>query len=181
MLKSFKPTWMVESIYQITPEQLKRENIKAVLTDLDNTLIAWNNPEATEETLEWIQLMRENDIKVMILSNNTKNRVGKVATILDLDFIPNAMKPFQRGFKLAQKNFHYNKDELLMVGDQVLTDIKGANHAGIRSVLVKPILDSDAWNTRLNRFIELKIMNYLIEKDPNMKWRDSLNEAVESD
>lgn len=180
MLNSFKPTWMIESIYRLTPEQLKRENIKAVLTDLDNTLIAWNNPDATVETLEWIQQMKENDIKVMIISNNKRSRVEKVASILDLDFIPNAMKPLQRGFKKAQKTFHFDKSELLMVGDQVITDIKGANHAGIRSVLVKPILDSDAWNTRLNRFIELKIMDYLIKKDPEMKWRESLNEPIES-
>lgn len=179
MLKSFKPTWMVESIYHITPEQLKKEGIKVILADLDNTLIAWNNPEATVETLEWIQLMNENNIRVMILSNNTRKRVGKVATILNLEFIHFAMKPFQRGFKKAYRKSQVEKEELLMVGDQILTDIKGANQAGIRSVLVRPILDSDAWNTKVNRFIELQIMNYLIKNDPNMKWRHSLNEPVE--
>lgn len=176
MLKSFKPTWMVESIYHITPEQLRKENIKAVLTDLDNTLIAWNNPEATEETIQWIQLMKDNDIKVVILSNNTAARVEKVAKILDVDFIPSALKPFQRGFKKALKNYSYSKDEWLMVGDQIITDIKGSNHAGLKSVLVKPIMDSDAWNTRFNRFMELKIMNYLIKHDPEMNWRDGLYE-----
>lgn len=175
MLSSFKPTWMVESIYQITPEQLKRENIKAVLTDLDNTLIAWNNPEATEETIAWIKLMKKNDIKVVILSNNSRKRVKKIASILELDFIPRALKPLTRGFKKALKDYPYSEEEWLMVGDQVITDIRGANKAGIRTVLVKPILDSDAWNTRLNRFVELKIMNYLIKKDPEMKWRDTIH------
>ncbi|MCC5895120.1 MAG: YqeG family HAD IIIA-type phosphatase [Alkalibacterium sp.] len=176
MLKSFKPTWMVESIYQITPEQLRNENIKAVLTDLDNTLIAWNNPEATEETIEWIELMKENNINVIILSNNRRKRVEKVASILELEFVPNALKPFQRGFNKALNEFDLTKDEVLMVGDQIITDIKGANNAGIESVLVKPILDSDAWNTRLNRFVELKIMTYLINKNPDMKWRGSLHD-----
>ncbi|MEC6747639.1 YqeG family HAD IIIA-type phosphatase [Marinilactibacillus sp. XAAS-LB27] len=178
MLNSFKPTWMVNSIYQITPEQLKKKNIKVVLTDLDNTLIAWNNPEATEETLEWIELMKKSGIHVVIISNNKRKRVSKVATLLELDFIPSAMKPLQKGFKQAQAQFDMTKDEILMVGDQIITDIKGANHAGIRSVLVKPILDSDAWNTRFNRFVELKIMNYLIKKDPDMKWRNSIHERV---
>ena len=63
-----------------------------------------------------------------------------------------------------------------MVGDQIITDIKGSNHAGLKSVLVKPIMDSDAWNTRFNRFMELKIMNYLIKHDPEMNWRDGLYE-----
>lgn len=175
MLNSFKPTWMVESIYQITPEQLKKANIKAVLTDLDNTLIAWNNPEATEETIQWIERMKQHDIKVIILSNNSKKRVGKVASLLELDFIASAMKPLTRGFNKAIKVYSFPKEEWLMVGDQIITDIKGANNAGFKSVLVKPILDSDAWNTRLNRFVELKIMNYLIKKDSEMKWRDSIH------
>lgn len=175
MLSSFKPTWMVESIYQITPQQLRDANIKAVLTDLDNTLIAWNNPEATEETIKWIELMKKNNIKVVILSNNSDKRVKKVATILDLEYIPNALKPLTRGFKKAVKQYSFPKEEWLMVGDQIITDIKGANNAGIKSVLVKPIMDSDAWNTRLNRFVELKIMNYLIKKDSEMKWRDSIH------
>jgi len=176
MLNSFKPTWMVESIYQITPEELRKENIKAILTDLDNTLIAWNNPEATEETIQWIEWMKESGIKVVILSNNTDKRVGKVASILELDFIPSAIKPFTKGFKRAFEDYPYSKEEWLMVGDQVWTDIKGANNAGIKSVLVKPILDSDAWNTRFNRFVELRIMNMLVKRNPEMKWRNSLHD-----
>ena len=39
MLNKFKPTWMVEAIYHITPEQIEKNGIKVVLTDLDNTLI----------------------------------------------------------------------------------------------------------------------------------------------
>ena len=93
---------MVNSIYQITPEQLKRKNIKTVLTDLDNTLNAWNNPEATE-TLEWIERMKASGINVVIISNNKAKRVSKVATILELEFIPNAMKPFQKGFNDTRK------------------------------------------------------------------------------
>ena len=54
MLKNFKPTWMVNAIYDLTPEQLKAQGIKAVLTDLDNTLIAWNNPNGTPQLKEWL-------------------------------------------------------------------------------------------------------------------------------
>ena len=53
MFSNYKPTWMVEAIYQITPAQLKNLGIKAVLTDLDNTLIAWNNPDGTEDS--WVK------------------------------------------------------------------------------------------------------------------------------
>jgi len=175
MLKSFKPTWMVKSIYQITAEQLRAHNVKGVITDLDNTLIAWNYPEGTKETIQWIKEMEEEGIEVLILSNNKHSRVKKVADILKVDYVHSAFKPFQLGFRKAEKKLNIPKENLVMVGDQILTDIKGANSAGIRSVLVKPIVASDAWNTKFNRFIELKIMNYLIKEDPQMKWRESLH------
>ena len=78
MLKWFKPTWMVESIYSITPEQLEKNNIKAVLTDLDNTLIAWNDPKASDDAVQWIDRMNLAKVPVVILSNNSDARVKEV-------------------------------------------------------------------------------------------------------
>jgi len=178
MLKWFKPTWMVRSIYSITPEQLKKHNIKAVLTDLDNTLIAWNNPKATEESIQWIEMMKEAGIPVMILSNNSAERVQGIADYLELDYVPRSLKPSRRAFRSAQEKLQLPKENLLMVGDQIITDVLGSNRFGVRNVLVKPLLESDAWNTKFNRFIELKVMDLLIKSDPNMKWGDSLNEPI---
>lgn len=176
MLNIFKPTWMVDAIYHITPEQLKKQNIKAVLTDLDNTLIAWNNPDGTEELIKWIEVMQDAGIPVIILSNNKASRVERVATVLGLEYVSRAMKPTIIGFKKAEAKLNLPNEEVLMVGDQIMTDIWGANLAGVRNVLVKPIINSDAWNTQFNRFIELHIMNYLIRKDPDMRWRKSLHD-----
>ncbi len=178
MLKGFKPTWMVESIYSITPEQLKKHKIKAVLTDLDNTLIAWDNPKASDEAVQWIDMMNLANVPVVILSNNSGARVKEVADYLNVEYIPRSMKPSRRAFRLAQEKLQLPPDDLLMVGDQVITDVLGSNRAGVRSVLVKPILKSDAWNTRFNRFIELRIMNVLMKTDPNMRWENGLNEPI---
>lgn len=167
---------MVEAIYHITPEQLREQKIKAVLTDLDNTLIAWNNPDGTEQLIEWINVMEEAGIPVVILSNNKAKRVDRIAKVLHLDYVSRALKPTTIGFKRASKKLNLTTDEIIMVGDQVMTDIWGANLSGVRSVLVKPILDTDAWNTQFNRFMELHIMNYMIKKDPNMRWRKSIND-----
>ena len=70
MLNQFKPTWMIESIYNLTPDELKANGIKAILTDLDNTLIAWNNPSGTRELHQWLQQMAANQIPVIVVSNN---------------------------------------------------------------------------------------------------------------
>ncbi len=174
MFSMFKPTWMLEAVYLITPEQLKKIGVKAVLTDLDNTLIAWNDPDGSAELINWIKQMKEAEIPVVVISNNKESRIERVVSRLGLTFISRAMKPFKRGFKKAEKELGLSKEELLMVGDQLLTDIRGANGAGIRTVLVKPIVETDAWNTRINRWLERFVKNYLVKQYPEMKWRQNL-------
>jgi HAD superfamily phosphatase (TIGR01668 family) len=175
MLNKFKPTWMVESIYHITPEQLEKNNIKGVLTDLDNTLIAWNNPEGTQELKDWIALMKENAVPVVIISNNSDKRIKIIADKLQLSYVPRSMKPSRRGYVKAAEQLQIPLDQCLMVGDQLLTDVFGANRAGVKSVWVMPIINSDGWNTRINRFFERKLLKRLLKNDPGMIWRKSLD------
>ncbi|MDU1888837.1 MAG: YqeG family HAD IIIA-type phosphatase [Enterococcus faecalis] len=174
MFSKYKPTWMIDVIYKITPAQLKKLGIKAVLTDLDNTLIAWNNPDGTEELKTWLLEMKNAGITVLVVSNNKDSRIKRVVEKFDLDYVARALKPTARGFKLAEKKLGLKPSEMLMVGDQIMTDIRGANAAGIRNVLVQPIVDTDGWNTRINRFFERKIMKYLSKKHPEMTWRGGL-------
>lgn len=178
MLELFKPTWMVHSIYSITVKQLRANGIKAVLVDLDNTLIAWNQPEATEESIIWIRTIKDAGIPVMILSNNSGSRIKEVADILDVGFVSRSMKPTTRAFKIAENKMGISADEMVMVGDQLITDVLGANRYDLRTILVKPLLASDAWNTKFNRFIEMKIMHALINADSQMKWRDKLDDSI---
>lgn len=174
MFLKYKPTWMLEAIYQITPEQLETHGVKAILADLDNTLIAWDNPNGTEELRLWLDTMAVAGIPVIVVSNNSHNRVEKALEALDLDFIPRALKPFPRGIHQAAKRLDLPKEQVLMVGDQIMTDIKAAHSAGVRSVLVKPVIATDSWKTQFNRFIERRIMKHLLSKDPEMKWQGEL-------
>lgn len=176
MLDIFKPTYMVDSIYNITPEQLKDKGKKVVFTDLDNTLIAWNHPHATDELRTWLKDLRDAAIDVIVLSNNNEERVDKAVEGLGITHIASAFKPRRKGFNKAFETIDHNKDEVIMVGDQVITDIIGANRFKVDSVLVKPILDSDAWNTKFNRFIEYKILKQIVKHNPNMEWRSSLDD-----
>lgn len=175
MFKNYKPTWMLKAVYQLTPEVLRQKGIKAVLVDLDNTLIAWNNPDGTPELKQWINEMKEAGILVMVVSNNKAERVYRAIKHLDLPYVSRAMKPFKKGFKEAQKKLNLQPDELLMVGDQLMTDIRGANRAGIRNVLVQPIVETDAWNTRFNRALERRIMKQLKKNHADMIWKEQLD------
>ena len=174
MLLHFLQMRRQEAIYQITPAQLKKLGIKAVLTDLDNTLIAWNNPDGTEELLNWILEMKNAGIPVVVVSNNNSKRIERAIEKFDLLYIARAMKPFAVGINQAKKKLNLADEELVMIGDQIMTDIRGANRAGIRSILVKPIIETDSWKTQINRFFEKRIMAHLLVNNPDMGWRGGI-------
>ncbi|AMV61357.1 Hydrolase, HAD subfamily IIIA [Pediococcus damnosus] len=174
MIEKFKPTWQVKRIYSLTPEELRKAGIKAVLTDLDNTLIAWDNPEGTSELKRWIAEMRTAKIPVVVVSNNSRPRVKRALSHIELPFVSRSLKPFGYGIHRALKKLNLNADEVVMVGDQLLTDIWAANMAGTKSILVKPLLNSDAWNTKINRFFEYFIKKRLVKKYPGAAWQEEI-------
>lgn len=170
----FTPTWMIERIYQLTPEQLAKHNIKGIIADLDNTLIAWNNPDGTPELRSWLKMMDEAGIPVVILSNNNYKRVKRVADQLGIQFSSAAKKPSRKGFRRAIDKLGLSKDEVVIVGDQLLTDVFGGNRLGIRSILVMPLVESDMVWTLLNRKIEKYIFKKLQKAHPELKWRNNI-------
>nr|WP_125694511.1 YqeG family HAD IIIA-type phosphatase [Levilactobacillus tongjiangensis] len=176
MVSGFKPTWMVTNIYDLTPGQLKANGVRAVLTDLDNTLIAWNNPDGTPELRHWLTLLEMADIQVIVVSNNSRARVDRAVAPFELPYIQRALKPLPWGLNRALHRWHLRRDEVVMVGDQLLTDVWAAHHSGVRSVLVKPILKSDAWITKGNRLLEKVVMWRLRHDYPELTWQEDLDE-----
>ncbi len=94
-----------------------------------------------------------------------------------MPFVSRALKPLTRGINEALKRYDLEKSEAVLVGDQLMTDVMAANNAGIRSILVKPLVDSDAWNTKINRFFEKQIKQYLIKNNRfSTKWGHTLDD-----
>ncbi len=129
-----------------------------MLTDLDNTLIAWDNPDGTPQLRDWLAAMQAAGIIVMVVSNNNEERVSRALQRLDLPHQSRALKPLPTGIKQAMRRLHLQPDECIMVGDQILTDMIAGNLAHVRTVLVRPLVQTDQWNTRINRFFEQFIM-----------------------
>lgn len=160
----YRPTYAVEAVYDLRANDLLRQGITAVLVDLDNTLIAWDNPDGTPEVRAWLDEMTIADISVVVVSNNTYSRVERAVSRFGVDFIARAMKPFAYGINKAIDRYGFDRDEVIMVGDQLMTDIRASHRAGIKSVLVKPLVTSDAWNTKVNRWRERRVLAKLEEK-----------------
>lgn len=164
MLHLFLPTKHVNTYTDITPEILKAEGKKGIIIDLDNTLVAWNEAQASDKVKNWLQLMSNHDIRVVIFSNNNEERVTFFAEPLNIPFVFYARKPLKRGFRKAVKMLGLDKSEVVVIGDQLLTDILGGNRAGIDTILVVPIVQSDAAITRFNRNMERMILNHFYRK-----------------
>ncbi|MGP4041783.1 YqeG family HAD IIIA-type phosphatase [Gracilibacillus sp. D59] len=164
MLKKFLPKEHVQRVLDITPAKLREMGIKGVITDLDNTLVAWDVKDATPEIIEWFKEMKENEIKVTIISNNDEERVSVFSEPLEAPFVYSARKPLVRAFNRAAKQMGLKKDEIVVIGDQLLTDVLGGNFAGFHTILVVPIVETDGKITRFNRLIERRILNWMRRK-----------------
>ena len=150
----FKPTFALESVLEITPDSLKAQGIKALILDIDNTLTTHDNPVPAEGVPEWISDMKKHGIKLIAVSNNRAKRVVPFARLLKLRFVPNGVKPLPMGILRAVKRLGLKKSEICIVGDQIFTDILGANLSGIRSVLVNPIEPEKSRFFKIKRAVE---------------------------
>ncbi|MFB9770636.1 YqeG family HAD IIIA-type phosphatase [Lactiplantibacillus modestisalitolerans] len=172
MINQFKPTWMIPAIYNVTPAQLRAQGIKAVFADLDNTLIAWNNPDGTPELKKWLHALQDAGIPLVVVSNNSETRIAKALETLELPFVSRALKPLPWGIGKARRRLGLHKNEVVMVGDQYITDMWAAHLAGVASILVRPIVTTDAWNTRINRFFERFIKARLARVYPEQHFQE---------
>lgn len=163
-LEDYMPDFAVEAVYDLTVESLKRQGIAAVLVDLDNTLIAWNNPDGTPEMRQWLHDLRDAGIQIVVVSNNTRKRVKRAVEKFGIGYVYWSLKPFTFGIERALRKYGIDKNHAVMVGDQLMTDIRAAHRAGIRSILVKPLVRHDSINTQINRARERRVLRKIQAK-----------------
>ncbi|HJE18953.1 YqeG family HAD IIIA-type phosphatase [Aliicoccus persicus] len=169
----FLPTYFVNHFSDITPEVLKEKGYKAVMIDLDNTLVAYDEANSNEVVNTWFNALDESEIKIMIVSNGKYDRVSAFSEPEEFIYIDSARKPFSKGFTKAMRAFGVYPHETLMIGDQVMTDVLGSRRVGVDSALVRPIKDKDALATKLNRFIESLILKQFNRKGL-VNWRETI-------
>ena len=165
------PNEFVTSIFEVTPEKLTNLGIKGIITDLDNTLVEWDRADATEELVAWFDMMRDAGIKIIIASNNNEQRVRAFAEPHGIPFIYRAKKPLGKAYYDAMVSLRLRRDEVAMMGDQLLTDVLGAKRQKIYTFLVRPVADSDGLVTKFNRFVERRVYNDLKRKG-QYPWQD---------
>lgn len=161
MIKFFMPKQYVNHFSKIDLDLLQKENKKLFLCDLDNTLVGSYTKDANEEVKAFIKEVQNRGMEFIIVSNNKKDRVETFAKVLDIKYYYMSLKPSSKTFTKIRKKYKVNKKEMIMCGDQLLTDILGSNIYGIDSIFVDPIENRDTLLTRFNRFFEKRIRRHL--------------------
>ena len=148
------PDYIISSVYELTPERLNRRGIRLVLADLDNTRARYREKTASNKLIKWKQELEQAGIRVYIVSNSRKpTRAKRFAESLGIGFVGHSGKPGTKGFVRALGEMGCTKEEALMVGDQIFTDIWGAHNAGVLAVLTEPVVLDNAFR-RLRYWVE---------------------------
>ncbi|MBR2241303.1 MAG: YqeG family HAD IIIA-type phosphatase [Clostridia bacterium] len=162
------PNFYCDNVRDVKLDFLQKNNIKGIILDVDNTLIDFYR-KFEDGTIEWVQNLKNAGIKFCIVSNTNKvDKVIYVAKTLDIPYFHFAKKPFKSGFLKAKKIMGLEAENIAAIGDQIMTDVIGANRCKMFSILVKPINEKDIFVTKIKRPIEEKIIsNYLkkVEKE----------------
>lgn len=159
-MKKYIPSMYKKSIFDINYDKLKSIGIKCLIFDLDNT-IALIDTKLIPEEVKTLFIKLKKDFNIVIISNNTKNRISMFCDPIDITFVSFALKPLTFGFRKIKNKFNYKKEQMCMIGDQLMTDILGANRYEIYTILVDPLGKKDLKVTSINRFFEKKILKKL--------------------
>lgn len=164
-----EPNAYFKKVEEITIEFLQKNKIKALILDIDNTLIDYK--ENLSQSIQiWAKELKGQGTKLYILSNtNKKEKVEKVANALEIPYINFAKKPLKSGFKKVQKELNEKAENIGVVGDQIFTDIIGGNRSKMFTILVEPIDKKDYWYTAWKRPIENRIKEKYLKKQNKEK------------
>lgn len=153
-MEYYVPDVYQESIFTVNYKKLYSSGIRFLLFDLDNTIAPYNHSDIDDKTIDLFNMLKRNGMIPILFSNSPKRRVEQFAKKLEVDYVSSARKPFSTKFLETMKKYKFKVTETAIIGDQLLTDIKGGNKAGIVTVLVDPIDHYDPFWTKLARMRE---------------------------
>jgi len=167
VLESFCPDQIATCLENIDQQALLDQGIKALLIDVDNTLVNWRDDQIPPERRRWVEEAKDRFALCLLSNTITVQRVERLGQRLSLPAVGRwgwGRKPFRGGYRQALQLIGACPTETAMIGDQLLTDILGANRLGMYTVMVHTLSDSEFFVTRINRWIEALIRARLVRQ-----------------
>lgn len=170
-INKYIPTYTLDSVFLLDPKDVKSRGFKIILSDLDNTLDSYLDKIPSDKVINKVNDFKNEGIEFIIMSNNYKHRVKRYADVLGVKYTYLLLKPLKFRLKYFLRKNKIDKDDCLLIGDQLFTDIALANKMNIKSLLVKPLTNKDQKFTTFRRKKETKLLKILNQKNKFMKWR----------
>lgn len=165
LFRSFYPDECRESTYTIDFQKYFDEGYRGILFDVDNTLVPHGAP-ADERAVQLFETLRKIGFQTCLISNNKEYRVKPFANLVNSEYIYDAHKPSRKSYKKAFAKMGTKRDNTMFVGDQLFTDVFGANRVDMYTILVKPIHPKEEIQIVLKRYLERVVLwTYKREKN----------------
>lgn len=159
MLKLLYPHEYVESVFSIDYHKLYQQGYRGIVFDVDNTLVH-HGEDSTKEIDELFKTIHRIGLKTILLSDNSEERIQRFLRNIDSPYIHEANKPNIANFLKAVEILDVKKEEAIVVGDQILRDIYGANKSGIDNILVQYMRYEQETKIGIRRNIEKIILRF---------------------
>lgn len=155
LLRGLAPVRAVDQITDVDLDALKSRGKNVLLLDVDNTLVVWRGDVISPEVEAWLQKGRDLGFLICLLSNTrNRERLKRLAAKLGVKYTIGRFKPSRYMYRKALHEFGAKPSQAMMIGDQLFTDILGANRAGIEAIWVRQIAPKDLAATKISRFGE---------------------------
>lgn len=171
MLEMFVPDIYKKSIYYIDYDKLWKCGIRCLLFDLDNTITPCYINKPTKRLKMLFDELKDKGFKIIIMSNAPKYKIEPFKNYLLVDGCAFSLKPKKDKYLKIMEKFKFNNNEIASIGDQLLTDVLGANRMDIKSILINPLTPKNHTITLFNKIMEIFIYNQLSKKDLLKKGR----------
>lgn len=165
MMRVVTPHLRIDSVLELDVTRLRTLGLDALLLDLDCTLKDHPAQEFRPEITAWARTLRDAGIQLCIFSNGRPARVGRLAALLDIPYVAQALKPSPHRCKQALSTLGVESDRTAIVGDQIFADVLAGRLAGLYTILVRPTSPEEPWFTRLKRPPERAVLWWLERSD----------------
>jgi len=157
VLRWVTPDRAVPALTDVDVETLAAAGIRAVILDLDNTLVAWHAESPSPDVAAWVVRLHAAGLSACIVSNNLTGRARIIARSLGVSVVVGAIKPAPWALRRAMALMRSTPATTALIGDQLFTDILGGNLVGVHTILVEPLSRSEFFTTKVVRALERTI------------------------
>lgn len=148
-------------VQDITPEFMSARGLRGLMLDIDNTLVRHGELGDPATLRPWLETLRDAGIELRLVSNALPQRIAHFAQVLAVRAVGTggtAGKPFPGAFRTAIQEMNLSPHTVAMIGDQVFSDVLGANWVGAYPILVRPLSDNALPHTRVARALERLVL-----------------------